>query len=150
MRNYTSLRSRAIDHRRGHWCGRPMPDFASYCVPNTKEKKLAYEQGARLCGKIGSELVRVESAGWAEGLGLAILQQALNGKDVNKFAGYRILMGVLDTDRGELYLYSSPRASVLVGSNREGILARQFHSPLGHSSADLASGVEAPAPLFPE
>lgn len=106
--------------------GRERRDFAADRFPKTELEKQAYKYGADLCSSIGCELVSVVSAGWAEGFGLLFLEKALAGTDVEMFAGRRILMGVLDTDRDELYVYSSPKAAVLVDPSESKVLARQL------------------------
>ena len=98
--------------------GQPELDFQRDMQPKTEDEKRAYREGAELCQKTDTFLVRVKSAGQALGFGLAILQNHLSPRDQRLFAHAPILMGVLDTDKGELYFYSSSRAAALIHTSQ--------------------------------
>ena len=44
-------------------------DFSGECLPRTELENQAYQQATELCVSAGCELVRVKSAGWAQGFG---------------------------------------------------------------------------------
>lgn len=79
--------------------------------------EVAGSDAVRLCSDAGVSIIGLQSAGWVWPIGLEYLDKALIGDEREMFVGREIVMGVIETDRGVLYSYSSEMGAVLISSS---------------------------------
>lgn len=79
-----------------------------------------------LCSSAGIGLDHLESAGWVMQIGMDILNSALVGDEREMFAGYDIVVGILHTNKGCYYSYSSEKGAVLVSSTSPHVIVASY------------------------